>query len=435
MAPKYKNDLAKCYALLKLNYNWKTTTEEDIPFLNAVSDLTKELTDGSSEDVKPVPVGEDHEGCLKSLSDFLSQYGCPYPALMNGPLEQRFGSADNRMLLLRYLCTELLAKRLLRKKPKQHATSDVHEASQQITTELNRELTDYLNRACNALGLVRPSGEFNLGDTFDAIHKAATLALKRCPPTHFGQPVLPLTGLSDRQWAQAARIAALLQQEYSSRQITLIKRLDVTVQSFKWSDRAKSQLEAISAVYHPIRSEMAKSTFPGVPELLAVRDNMILRIEKTSGARARRFTSCELNKILIGQVPDRGGRAWELEPPPPEMPAFKQRQPDRGRGGGGGGPGSGRGGRGGGGGRGDGGHGFSDRGHGYGAPGGPGMFTHGAPQFRPPAPSAQYGGADYVVTPADYAALSQQMHGLMFEPGMGYGGQPQNYVFQQSTEK
>jgi len=25
-------------------------------------------------------------------------------------------------------------------------------------------------------------------------------------------------------------------------------------------------------------------------------------------------------------VPDRGGRAYELEPPPPEMPAFKQRQ-------------------------------------------------------------------------------------------------------------
>lgn len=29
-------------------------------------------------------------------------------------------------------------------------------------------------------------------------------------------------------------------------------------------------------------------------------------------------------------VPDRGGRAWELEPPPPEMPAFKQRHPDGG---------------------------------------------------------------------------------------------------------
>lgn len=26
------------------------------------------------------------------------------------------------------------------------------------------------------------------------------------------------------------------------------------------------------------------------------------------------------------QVPDRGGRAYELEPPPPEMPSFQQRQ-------------------------------------------------------------------------------------------------------------
>lgn len=32
--------------------------------------------------------------------------------------------------------------------------------------------------------------------------------------------------------------------------------------------------------------------------------------------------------LYIFQVPDRGGRAWELEPPPPEMPAFKKRQVD-----------------------------------------------------------------------------------------------------------
>jgi hypothetical protein len=34
----------------------------------------------------------------------------------------------------------------------------------------------------------------------------------------------------------------------------------------------------------------------------------------------------KLHKILIGKVPDRGGRTGELQPPPPEMPAFMQRQ-------------------------------------------------------------------------------------------------------------
>lgn len=42
--------------------------------------------------------------------------------------------------------------------------------------------------------------------------------------------------------------------------------------------------------------------YPGIPNVLAVRDNMILQIEKTSGTSARRYTSCELNKILIGKV-------------------------------------------------------------------------------------------------------------------------------------
>lgn len=64
----------------------------------------------------------------------------------------------------------------------------------------------------------------------------------------------------------------------------------------------QAQLEAIGAVYNPLRAAMTVSYFPGIPELLAVRDNMILRIEKTSGARARQFTSCELNKVLIGKV-------------------------------------------------------------------------------------------------------------------------------------
>ena len=40
---------------------------------------------------------------------------------------------------------------------------------------------------------------------------------------------------------------------------------------------------------------------------------------------------------LSFQVPDRGGRAYELEPPPPEMPSFQKRQDHGGRGGGRGG--------------------------------------------------------------------------------------------------
>ncbi|CAL8094101.1 unnamed protein product [Calicophoron daubneyi] len=465
MAPKYKNDLAKSYAVLKLNYNWKETCDDIAKFSEVLSTVVAELLNDEKSNLHmdQITGAGDKDTLFNSIATFLDAYGCPYSSLTGRPAKERFDSSENRMLLLRFLCTELIAKRRLRSQmpSKDHyrdqTSIQASETSNQATAETHAELSDYFTRACNALGLQLPKGSVELRAMFVTVGKAVNATMKRCPPNHMGKPVIPMTGFSDRQWSQVSRIAALFQQEYSSREATMLKRLDVTVQSFKWSDKAKSQLEQISAVYNPIRANMAGPVYPGIPEVLAVRDNMILRIEKTSGASARRYTSCELNKLLIGKVPDRGGRAWELEPPPPEMPSFKQRQPDRGRGGGFGGmPDGGRGGggfggrpdtgRGGGRGGGFGGrpesgrdgrggsHNFDDhygsggRGRGGRGGGGGGGFSYGvAPPFQPHAPSAQMGGGDYVVSQLN--ALSQQMSGLAFEPGMGVG-LPQGYVFQ-----
>lgn len=50
----------------------------------------------------------------------------------------------------------------------------------------------------------------------------------------------------------------------------------------------------------------------------------LLHIERTNNATVRQHTQCDVNKVLIGSVPDRGGRPNETRPPP-EMPGFKQR--------------------------------------------------------------------------------------------------------------
>ena len=51
----------------------------------------------------------------------------------------------------------------------------------------------------------------------------------------------------------------------------------------------------------------------------------MLSIERTSSTTVRQYTvQCDINKVLIGNVPDRGGRPHETRPPP-EMPSFKQR--------------------------------------------------------------------------------------------------------------
>lgn len=58
-------------------------------------------------------------------------------------------------------------------------------------------------------------------------------------------------------------------------------------------------------------------------DLLAARNDLAI-IEKTSNASVRKNTRSKINSVIIGAVPDRGGRPYEQEPPPPEMPPWQK---------------------------------------------------------------------------------------------------------------
>ena len=45
--------------------------------------------------------------------------------------------------------------------------------------------------------------------------------------------------MSENQWNQIYKIHQILYDEYKIRRELLLKRLDVTIQSFKWADRLK----------------------------------------------------------------------------------------------------------------------------------------------------------------------------------------------------
>lgn len=57
-------------------------------------------------------------------------------------------------------------------------------------------------------------------------------------PDQIGKPLLKAR-LSDKQWDNVHRINISLADEYKTRREMLLKRLDVTIQSFMWSDKAK----------------------------------------------------------------------------------------------------------------------------------------------------------------------------------------------------
>uniref|UniRef100_A0A3B4AR69 Uncharacterized protein n=1 Tax=Periophthalmus magnuspinnatus TaxID=409849 RepID=A0A3B4AR69_9GOBI len=120
------------------------------------------------------------------------------------------------------------------------------------------------------------------------------------------------------------QVNQLLNSEYQSRRRMLIKRLDVTIQSFGWSDRAKA--------YQPKRHSLRMSSSVDMGSVLAAREDLC-HIQKTSSGSSREKTSCAVNKVLMGRVPDRGGRPSEIQAPPPEMPPWQKRQDGGGWGG------------------------------------------------------------------------------------------------------
>ncbi|XP_061693963.1 protein FAM98A isoform X2 [Syngnathoides biaculeatus] len=149
-------------------------------------------------------------------------------------------------------------------------------------------------------------------------------ALSRVPPNHIGEPLLK-KAFGPVHMEKIEAINQALVNEYDVRRKMLLKRLDVTVQSFGWSERAKTHAGNLAKVYQPLRSSLSTKSKISVAHLLAARLDFS-KILRTSSGRLREKTACAINKVLMGRVPDRGGRPCEIEPPPPEMPSWQKRQ-------------------------------------------------------------------------------------------------------------
>lgn len=140
---------------------------------------------------------------------------------------------------------------------------------------------------------------------------------------------MPNKTLSFEEWSRLEKLQNELDAEYDLRREMLITRLDVTIQSFQWSDAAKNKSSIISECYSNKRQQLDNiqyhSKATDIVELLAARMDL-LYVEKTSSASVRKNTQTDLQKHIIGVVPDRGGRANEHQPPPPEMPAWQNKR-------------------------------------------------------------------------------------------------------------
>lgn len=308
------------------------------------------------ESINNITCAEDVESFLLEINGFLKEMSCPYSTLLTGDFKERLKKKEDCLKLLLYLSSELQTARIL-----QYKSPPVSKA------ERNKDISREIKSIFAALGLPCPIIDVADAQLFKPIEEKVKNINSKSPKSYISQPLMKLTPTSE-QWENLAAINKALTSEYECRRRMLIKRLDVTVQSFGWSDKAKANTDNMAKIYQPKRQSLSLASTVTLAHLLAAREDLS-KIMKTSSGSLRKGTSCAINKVLMGRVPDRGGRPSEIEAPPPEMPPWLKRQ-DGGRGGRGGGGGRGGagwgGGQGGAGGRGGGGRGAQGGGGGWG---------------------------------------------------------------------
>ncbi|KAF7282813.1 hypothetical protein GWI33_001953 [Rhynchophorus ferrugineus] len=260
-------------------------------FTKLVSFLTKEIRTllNVDEEVNPISSPEDSVAFVMEVTSFLKEINCPYKSLTHGLVSERLQNVSERLLLLDYLLSELMTARILQeKKPEKKIELKLQETPEAADMRL----------ILQNLRFPKPPVNITIKQLFDKLDTTIPLVLKKAGIDLIGKGIFD-GFLSDKQWEILKNVQNGLNNEYRIRREMLLTRLDVTVQSFQWSDKTKA-------------------------DLIAARTDLAI-IEKTSNASVRKNTQTSLNKVIIGQVPDRGGRSWEQAPPPPEMPSWQQR--------------------------------------------------------------------------------------------------------------
>ncbi|CAH0393310.1 unnamed protein product [Bemisia tabaci] len=291
---------------------------KSVKYTQLVEWLSKELGSLCALDdhVNAIASPDDSSAFMLELSGFLKEIGCNYKSLTEGHINDRLNSRDSRLLLLDYLISEVEAARMMRAHcPEESKTMSIHLQESSVAADLKNMLI--------TLKFAKPPDNITPEVLFGKVQAKLKEVLSKVPDDLLRKPLF--TGvLTDKQWFRLAKIQTELHTDYTIRREMLLKRLDVTVLSFEWSDKLKSKAQVITQSYTPKRQALTLEPNISIADVLAARDDLTI-IEKTSSASVRRNTQSSINKVVIGQVPDRGGRPHEQQPPPPEMPSWQQR--------------------------------------------------------------------------------------------------------------
>ncbi|XP_070990583.1 protein FAM98B isoform X1 [Oncorhynchus clarkii lewisi] len=274
------------------------------------------------------------------LRTLLTELLCPYTALTTDPL-----SPPLLNKVTEYMVSELQAARILQHKelhPEDEKSEDKSEKEQRaedpsIVDTKNwckeyedgqeMEQGDRKEETERELALLLQT--LNMDESsrlIDVCHQVES-RLAVLPCGDMTEPLLD-TNLNSEQWRQVQKINQALLEDYHCRRQMMTKRFQVTLQSFAWGEKEKERSEVLASI--PPLSSLPLISQVSVSLLLAARKDQSYILPVKAGE------STKVYKVLMGSVPDRGGRPGEIEAP---MPMWEgRREGGRGRGGGRGGP-------------------------------------------------------------------------------------------------
>lgn len=293
----------------------------DSDFRGLIGWLTEELHVLRKTDEHVAELQEQSEFSME-LSAMLKELGCPYQRFVTGPLTERYETREACAQLLDYLLTELMATKMsYRLRPAQQAL---------IIPKSETNTARSLEQVSRDVGLGKPPENISPKAFFDKLNFKVEELIRQAKPGVLSEPLLNLKQpLTEIQWKELDAIHSDLQAEYNMRRQMLLTRLEVTIQSFQWSDKMRSRENEIAGRYQKKLQELDPLRYgnedTNVVAFLAARADLAI-IEKTSSVQVRKNTGCKIQKHVIGSVPDRGGRAYEHAPPPPEMPSWQQQR-------------------------------------------------------------------------------------------------------------
>lgn len=209
--------------------------------------------------------------------------------------------------MLSHLCTSLQTYRILAHN--KNKTKRSEEAG-------NRGIISFqLEKICKDLDL-DTEDLTNEIDVLNLVHKKVeqsieliTLPILQSPPK-----ILENITIDSRKAAILTKIEDSLYNDFLQRRRMLIKRLDVTIQSFLWGKKAKGKEQDIEAAIRAQRQYLKEEPyFYRSGDALIAPLSLLYQHSKKVTEHNRNSRSL-VKTIIIGAVPDRGGRTSDIRP-------------------------------------------------------------------------------------------------------------------------